>query len=223
MTMRTRRLCLLVGTAFLVAGTLGGCLQFEPMAPQALFTASTAEHLIPFTASFDATLSQRTPDETLAYVWTFGDGSAGSGPLVDHAYSQDGTYEVVLTVYDANGASSSSRLAMHALNPLPTAAFSYSPKSMMEGDYIVGASEWVTFDASSSADDGEVTAFDWNFGDGQYALGPVVEHRYLYAGTYNVALVVTDNDGGKTTVVQQIQVLGGPPCNADVDNGGTCQ
>jgi PKD repeat protein len=222
MTMRTRRLCLLLGTA-LVAGTLGGCLQFEPTAPQALFTASTAEHLIPFTASFDATLSQRGPDEVLTYVWAFGDGSAGSGPLVDHAYSQDGTYDVVLTVYDANGASSSSRLAIRALNPLPTAAFSYSPKSMMEGDYIVSCSEWVTFDASSSADDGEVTAYEWNFGDGQYDVGAVVKHRYLYAGTYNVALVVTDNDGGKTTVVQQIQVEGGPPCNADVDNGGTCQ
>jgi PKD repeat protein len=223
MTMKTRRLCLLVGTAFLVAGALGGCLQFEPTAPQALFTASTAEHLIPFTASFDAALSQRTPDEVLTYVWAFGDGSAGSGPLVDHAYSQDGTYEVLLTVYDVHGASSSSRLAIRALNPLPTAAFSYSPKSLMEGDYIVSCSEWVTFDASSSDDDGECTGYEWNFGDGQYALGPVVEHRYLYAGTYNVALVVTDNDGGKTTVVQQIQVLGGPPCNADVDNGGTCQ
>jgi PKD repeat protein len=222
MTMRTRRLCLLLGTA-LVAGTLGGCLQFEPTAPQALFTASTAEHLIPFTASFDATLSQRAPDEVLTYVWAFGDGSAGSGPLVDHTYSQDGAYDVVLTVYDTNGASSSSRLAIRALNPLPTAAFSYSPKSMMEGDYIVSCSEWVTFDASSSADDGEVTTYEWNFGDGQYDVGAVVKHRYTYAGTYNVALVVTDNDGGKTTVVQQIQVEGGPPCNADVDNGGTCQ
>jgi PKD repeat protein len=223
MTMKTRRLCCLVGAAFLVAGALGGCLQFEPTAPQALFTASTAEHLIPFTASFDATLSQRTPDETLSYVWTFGDGSAGSGPLVDHAYSQDGTYEVLLTVYDTHGASSSSHLAIRALNPLPTATFSYSPKSMMEDDYIVSCSEWVTFDASSSADDGEVTAYEWNFGDGQYAEGAVVKHRWMWKGFYNVALVVTDNDGGKTTVVQQIQVEGGPPCNADVDNGGTCQ
>ena len=221
--MRTRRLCLLVGTAFLVAGTLGGCLQFEPSAPQALFTASMAEHLIPFTASFDAALSQRTPDEVLTYVWAFGDGSAGSGPLIDHAYSQDGTYEVVLTVYDAKGASSSSRLAIRALNPLPTATFSYSPKSVMEGDYIVGASECVTFDASSSADDGEVTAYEWNFGDGQYALGSVVEHQYLDAGTYNVVLVVTDNDGGKTTVVQQIKVIGGGASCGGGTSGGTCQ
>jgi microbial collagenase len=94
---------------------------------------------------------------------------------------------------------------------------------MMEGEYIVSCSEWVTFDASSSNDDGEVTAYEWNFGDGQYAVDAVVKHRYIYAGTYNVALVVTDNDGGESTFVQQIQVEGGPPCNADVDNGGTCQ
>jgi PKD repeat protein len=220
--MNIRRLCLLAGTALLLVGALGGCLQFEPSAPQALFTASPAEHVIPFTASFDATLSQRSPDEILSYVWAFGDGSSASGALVDHAYAQDGTYEVVLTVYDANGASSSSRLAVKALNPLPTAAYSYSPRSMMEGEYIVGASEWVTFDASTSCDDGEVTAYTWNFGDGTYAEGAVAQHRFTYAGTYNVALVVTDNDGGQSTVVQQIEVLGGPPCNADVDNGGTC-
>lgn len=220
--MKTRRLCLLAGTALLVAGALGGCFQFTPSAPQALFTASPAEHVIPFTASFDATLSQRAPDEVLSYVWTFGDGSSASGPLVDHTYAQDGAYDVVLTVYDAKGASSSTHLGVKALNPLPTATFSYSPKSMMEGTYIVGASEWVTFDASSSTDDGEVTAYKWNFGDGQYAEGAVVQHRFMYAGTYNVAVVVTDNDGGESTYVQQIKILGGPPCNADITDGGTC-
>ena len=221
--MKTRRLCLLLGAGFLVAGALGGCLQFQPSAPQALFTASPAEHLIPFTASFDATLSQRAPDETLTYVWAFGDGSGGAGPLVDHIYSQDGSYEVVLTVYDAKGISSSTRMTVKALNPLPTATFSYSPKSSMDGSYIVGASEWVTFNASASTDDEEVTAYEWNFGDGTYDNGPEVRHRYTYAGTYNVALVVTDNDGGESTYVQQIHVEGGPPCNTDVDGGGTCQ
>ena len=221
--MKTRRLCLLAGMALLVAGALGGCLQFTPSAPQALFTASPAEHVIPFTASFDATLSQRASDEVLSYVWTFGDGSSASGPLVDHTYAQDGTYDVALTIYDAKGVSSSTHLAVNALNPLPTATFSYSPKSMMEGSYIVGASEWVTFDASSSTDDGEVTAYKWNFGDGQYAEGAVAQHRFTYAGTYNVALTVTDNDGGESTYVQQITILGGPPCNADIDGGGTCQ
>ncbi len=220
--MKTRRLCLLAGTALLVIGALGGCLQFEPTAPQALFTASPAEHVIPFTASFDATLSQRTPDEILSYVWVFGDGSSASGPLVDHTYAQDGAYEVVLTVYDSQGASSSTRLGIKALNPLPTATFSYSPKSMMEGTYIVSASEWVTFDASASTDDGEVTAYKWNFGDGQYAEGAQVRHRWTYKGSYNVALTAVDNDGGESTYVQQIQVEGGPPCNADIDGGGTC-
>lgn len=220
--MKTRRLCLLAGAALLIAGALGGCLQFQPTAPQALFTASPAEHLIPFTASFDATLSQRTPNETLTYMWAFGDGSTGSGPLVDHAYAQDGVYEVVLTVYDARGVSTSAGLTVKALNPLPTAAFSYSPKSMMDDTYIVGASEWVYFDASASADDGDVTAYEWNFGDGQCAEGPTVKHRWLYSGTYNVALTVTDDDGGKSTHVQQVRVEGGPPCN-DGTGGGTCQ
>ncbi len=220
--MGKKRLCLVAGTALLVAGMLGGCLQFEPSAPQALFTASPVEHLIPFTASFDAALCQRTPDEILSYVWTFGDGGSGTGPLVDHTYAQDGTYEVLLTVYDARGASSTAHASIRALNPLPAASFSYSPKSMVEGDYIVGTSEWVTFDASASSDDEQVAAYDWNFGDGQYAVGPVVEHRYSYPGVYNVSVVVTDNDGGQSTYVQQLDVIGSGPCGGGT-TGGTCQ
>jgi len=221
--MKVRRLCILVGTLFVVAISLGGCLQFQPSGPQALFTASPAEHVIPFTASFDASLSQRTPDEALTYTWTFGDGTTAAGALVDHTYSQDGTYDVVLTVRDAGGISSSSQLTVKALNPLPTASYTYSPRSTMEGTYIVGASEWITFDASKSTDDGSVTAYSWNFGDGTSGEGVSVQHRFTYAGTYNVALTVTDNDGGQSTTVQQIEVLGGPPCNADIENGGTCQ
>lgn len=219
--MKRRRLCLLAGTAFLVAGTLGGCLQFAPSAPQALFTASPAEHLIPFTASFDATLCQRTPNEVLTYVWNFGDGGSGTGALVDHAYAQDGTYDVVLTVYDAKGASSQARLSIQALNPLPTATFAYSPRSLIDSGYIIGTSEKITFDASASADDEEVASYDWNFSDGQYAVGPVVVHQFAYPGTYNVTVTVTDNDGGQSTYVQPIKVIGGGPCNSG--SGGTCQ
>jgi len=32
-----------------------------------------------------------------------------------------------------------------------------------------------------------------------------------------VALTVTDNDGGKTTYLHEINVMGGPPCNADLE------
>lgn len=229
--MRNARFYLLLGLTLLVVLTITGCLGEEPGEPKALFTASPVEQVIPFTANFDGTLSYDPDGKIVSYLWNFGDGAAGSGPLVTHVYEGDGVYVVQLTVIDDQGISSSSSLTVQALNPPPRATFSYSPKSMMEDEYIVGASEWITFDASESTDDGEVVAYDWNFGDGETDCGKVVKHRYLWPGTYNVVLTVTDDDGGKTTYIEQIKILGGPPCNADItsggdstwEGGGTCQ
>ncbi|RLE36121.1 hypothetical protein DRJ12_04635 [Candidatus Acetothermia bacterium] len=223
--MRVARFCLLIGAAILVAVSLSGCLMKDTR-PEALFTASRAEQVVPFTVSFDGTPSYKPNGKIASYLWTFGDGASDTGPVVDHTYIEDGDYEVRLTVIDDEGYSTSSTLTVHALNPLPKAEFSYAPKSNMEGEYVVGASEWITFDGTESTDDGEVLAYDWNFGDGTTDSGPVVEHRYLYPGTYNVVLTVTDNDGGKSNYVEKVAIVGGPPCNADItgdvtwDSGG---
>ncbi len=221
--MRSARFVLLIGLVLLVGGALAGCLGTSPGEPRAVFTASLAEATIPFTASFDGSLSYAPQGEIVSYIWNFGDGGAGSGPVGSHEYEENGTYAVQLTVIDARGQSGTSSLVVRALNPLPTASFSYAPKSRMGDGYIVGASEWITFDASASADDEEVVAYAWNFGDGTYDQGPTVKHRYQYAGDYNVVVTVTDNDGGETNCVQTIKILGGPPCNADLPGGGTCQ
>ena len=217
--MRTTRFFLLIGTCLLALAALSGCMQLPQLQsqPQALFTATPIEHVIPFTASFDATLSSNPGGQSLSYLWTFGDGGSESGPLVDHTFTKNGVFEVRLTVIDEQGYASHSTVTVRALNPLPTASFAYSPKSTMEGEYIVGASEWITFDGTASTDNGEVASYHWNFGDGKYDDGPVVEHRWLWAGTYNVVLTVIDNDGGKSETIQQVCVLGGPPCNADIE------
>jgi len=223
--MRSARFYLLLGLILLVGLAITGCLGMRSGEPQALFTASPVEHMIPFTANFDGTLSYDPDGRIVSYLWNFGDGAAGEGPQTAHVYEEDGEYTVLLTVIDNQGISGSSSLMVEALNPPPTATFSYSPKSKMEDKYIVGTLEWITFDASESTDDGEVVAYNWNFGDGETASGKVVEYRYLYAGTYNVVLTVTDNDGGKAKYVEALSILGGPPCNADIDDGegGSCQ
>jgi len=184
--------------------------------PQAMFTASEDEHVIPFTASFDATLSYNPNGEIISYLWTFGDGGSDTGPVVDHIYEQDGVYEVTLTVFDNEGRTASTSMSVKALNPLPTAGFFYSPRSTMDEDLVVSASEWITFDGVQSTDDGEVVSYRWNFGDGNEADGQIVEHRWLWPGTYNVVLTVTDNDGASSTCIEQINVIGGQPCNADI-------
>ena len=220
--MRSASFYLLLGLILLVVVAITGCLGVRPDEPQALFTASPVEHMIPFTANFDGTLSYDPDGRIVSYLWNFGDGAAAEGPQATHVYEEDGEYTVLLTVIDNRGISGSSSLMVEALNPPPMAAFSYSPKSKMGDKYIVGTLELITFDASESTDDGEVIAYDWNFGDGETAQDEIVKHHYVYAGTYKVVLTVTDNDGGKTKYVEEISILGEQPCNG-VCPGGSCR
>jgi len=225
--MKIVRFTLLLGMILLFVFGLAGCLLKSPSGPQAQFTASPVEHVTPFTANFDGTISYQPKGQIVSYQWNFGDGGAGTGPAIAHTYEEDGIYTARLTVIDEQGLSDTSSLTVCALNPPPTATFSYKPKSWTGEEYIVGASEWITFDASESIDDGDIVLYEWNFGDGEYESGKVVEHRYLWAGTYSVVLTVTDDDGGKTNFIERIKIEGGPPCNGDIcgddSEGGGCQ
>ena len=220
--MKKARVCGLVCVAAVFAVLTSGCMHFTSVEPQPLFTASEVKHLIPFTVSFDGTLTYDPDSGSLTYVWTFGDGTTDTGPVVDHEYRQDGVYEVTLTVRDERGLQGSTSLYVEALNPPPVADFSYAPKSTLEdGQLIISASEWVTFDGRSSEDDEDVVAYEWYFGrtdSGEMKIveGPVVTCRFRDPGTYSVILTVTDNDGASSKCIQEVVVLGSSPCNADL-------
>ena len=55
--------------------------------------------------NFDAGTS--TSGDGVTYHWTFGDGGTAVGAAVSHSYTGGGTYDVTLTVTDANGSSTS--------------------------------------------------------------------------------------------------------------------
>jgi PKD repeat protein/RNA polymerase subunit RPABC4/transcription elongation factor Spt4 len=86
----------------------------------------------------------------------------------------------------------------------PTAAFEWSPA-------LPNVGETVSFDASASIDsDGSITKYEWDWtNDGTYdqtATTPPITHTYPAAGTYEVTLRVTDNDGLTATYTNAIQV-----------------
>jgi PKD repeat protein len=71
-------------------------------APQASF-AYSCEGL---TCAFDARGSADLDGAIVGYAWDFGDGQAGSGVVLDHAYASDAVHTVALTVTDDGGATS---------------------------------------------------------------------------------------------------------------------
>jgi PKD repeat protein len=66
--------------------------------PTASFNASALFH----TASLTST-STDSDGTIVTSAWTFGDGTQGTGPTVQHTYSQAGTYNVTLAVTDDRG------------------------------------------------------------------------------------------------------------------------
>jgi len=90
-------------------------------------------------------------------------------------------------------------------NQPPIANFTYSPE-----EPVVNQS--VTFDASSSYDpDGNITAYEWDFGDGNITstTHEIIKHSYSESGVYEVTLTVTDNEGAKNSTTKMITVYSG--------------
>ena len=85
-------------------------------------------------------------------------------------------------------------------NEPPIASFTYSPKHPV-------VNQTISFNASPSYDpDGNITCYEWDFGDGTNGTGKIVNHSYSSADTYKIALTVTDNDGATNSSSQYITI-----------------
>jgi PKD repeat protein len=115
-----------------------------------------------------------------SWQWDFGDGSSSMLQNPTHAYSNSGTYTVTLRV--TNSAESKNTSKTITVKPVVQADFSFSPTSP-----TVGTS--VQFTDKST---GNITSWSWKFGDGATSTQKNPAHAYSSAGSYNVALTVSD-------------------------------
>jgi PKD repeat protein len=77
-----------------------------------------------------------------------------------------------------------------------------------------------TFDAADASDpDGEITSYEWDFGDGTTGTGETATHTYTSAGTYTAELRVTDDDGRTDTTTRTVTVE--PRVVTAINAGGT--
>lgn len=81
----------------------------------------------------------------------------------------------------------------------------------------------VTTDGSGSSDpDGSISSYAWNFGDGSTAVGATpATHSYAAAGTYQISLKVTDDQGSSATVNRSVTVSAPPSGAPPVPSGLT--
>lgn len=89
------------------------------------------------------------------------------------------------------------------VNLPPVAIFSATPPIGTVGTLF-------TFDGSTSHDDGWITSYFWNFGDGTNSTSKKVDKIWNSGteGTYTVTLTVTDNNGVESSAQYTVTVYG---------------
>ncbi|HHH79394.1 MAG TPA: PKD domain-containing protein, partial [Thermoplasmatales archaeon] len=80
------------------------------------------------------------------YTWSFGDGDTAYGENVTHLYTDDGAYNVNLTVTDDDGAYSSIEKTVFVSNQLPVANFIFEPNAPVANNTIYFNSTSVDID-----------------------------------------------------------------------------
>jgi len=152
------------------------------------------------TLNWSATATDPGVNDVLTYSWDFGDGVSGSGPSAFHAYEENGTYTVTVTVDDGDGGTDVNSVTVVIANVAPSFNLATIPNLANEGQQL-------TFTATATDPGGtDVLTFSWDFGDGGTETGDNVVYTYADDGTFTVTVTVTDDDGASAVTTAQIVV-----------------
>lgn len=163
-------------------------------------TSTPAEPLSSETVTFDASDSYSLFGSVDRYSWTFGDGTTDRGRRVTHSFDTPGTYDVEIEIEDTEGNRDTVHDRITVEDRSPNAVF-------VSSHGTVEAGQQVRFNGSGSFDqEGSITSYEWDFGDGTVRNGATQRHSYASAGDYDVTLAVADSSGTTATVTRTISV-----------------
>lgn len=170
--------------------------------PVAAFTYSPQNPKANQTVAFDASASYDPNGEGIvAYLWDFGDNTTAANVTSKHAFSNNGQYQVNLTIVTVDNLTASVTVPLF-VGSVPTALFSYAPIQILPN-------EEVTFNASeSTSTNGTIASYFWDFSDNSTFTGngSIASHKYSANGVYWVNLTVTDNYGVYNSTILELQV-----------------
>jgi chitodextrinase len=199
-----KKVLILMALTCLIAGCLGN--EDGNKKPIASIVANNTIIFEGETIFFNGSGSHDPDGEIMEYKWDFGDGSFENMESCSHRFTSHGTFTVTLTVRDNKSAYGDSSIIItvkEVVNKLPIASIKmYVEKSVIhQGDTI-------TFDSSESYDeDGEITKYSWDLGDGLLHEEESISKIFDEVGEFTIILTVTDNNRsvGTDSVIVNIE------------------
>ncbi len=157
---------------------------------------------VEFTADTSSTVNN-----IVNFQWDFGDGSQGSGEIVQHSYSSSGNYSVRLIIMDINGCTDTIVKDQYMRINGPAADFSPAVAGICSSSSVVFTDQSVTDGINA------IETWFWDFGDGSSQLftSPPFAHTYNTSGTYTVTLIVTDASGCTDSITKPNVLLVSTP------------
>ena len=156
--------------------------------PVARFTANTTRGNMPLTVEFNATASTGEPG---TYSWEFGDGSSSTDKVVAHKYETAGIYKVSLKVTGGGLTATETKDAfITVVDP------GLSPAAEFRANITEGYADLAVQFTDQSQ--GDVTKWQWDFGDRVTSSDQNPVHTYTTPGTYTVKLTAS-KDGAQSS------------------------
>jgi subtilisin family serine protease len=180
------------------AGVTG---EVDPTTTSGPTTANATVNCVRRACTFDGR-SSLTRSATATWSWSFSDGTTASGQTVSRLFGANGDVSGELTVSDTDGSTASAVVRAAVIDSAPVA------RATVTCNRLVCA-----FNAATSADDGRIVSYRWEFGDDSDVTGstPTANRTYAQPGTFTVRVTVTDDVGQSHTTIVEARPTPPPP------------
>jgi gliding motility-associated-like protein len=141
-----------------------------------------------------------------SWKWNFGDGTSSASKSPLHLYTTTGTFIVTLTITNESSCSPVTYTQNVKVLKRPVAGFTQQT--------ITCAPPVLRFTNNSVANDGTITKWVWDFGDGQKderSVATAFDHTYQTNGTYTVTLKVITDKGCESDLFTKSIVVNPSP------------
>ena len=148
-----------------------------------------------------------------AWWWNFGDGDISTQKQPFYSFSQYGDFEIKQVVISHNGCKSDTTSQKVNIESVPIIGFNF-------GNTCVG--KQIDFSNLSSNQSGDITKWEWDFGNGDISNLFAPSYTYRQYGVYSIKLSATtlngcQANGTKTISIDKVNVFAGNDTTVAID------